>query len=504
MNPLKGTNTKAGDAGKESVSPLPPVPAQPPGQVVAPAPTPIPVPAPPPSRAVPRSGRRPSSGVAAILLIDVFALLLVAASGPVAYRWLDQSHLRQLPASAPANGPSGATPALSYSPGSGSAEPGASSTAGSSGTASPGSSPTFAYGNGTWIRTGPLPQAVWAAASVLMSDGRVMVLGGSSGPSSQEAVATAAIFDPATGRWTVVTPMLQPRTYAMAVTLADGSVLVAGGSRNGQPLDTAERYYPETGTWVAAGRLNLPRTQGTLTVLGDGRVLATGGGIESGPAYTATASAEIYDSVGGGWSLTAPMAVARARHTATLLQDGEVLVVGGATTYHGTAGSVTSTAEIYDPRSSAWRTVARMPKPRYVHAAVALSDGRVLVAGGWYSTSNSDPSHNTAVIYDPTNDRWTATPSMIRGRAQYGLASLPDGRVLAAGGIGPAYKVEATSELYDPTTGAWKSTGNLDVAAMGAAIQALPDGRVLIAGGDLDVSAAKVTAVCEIYAPAPR
>jgi hypothetical protein len=125
------------------------------------------------------------------------------------------------------------------------------------------------------------------------------------------------------------------------------------------------------------------------------------------------------------------------------------------------------------------------------------------VAGGWYATTNSDPSHDTAEIYDPAANRWTATGSMTNARAEYGLVGLPDGRVLAAGGLDPAYKVEASSELYDPTTGAWQPTGTLVVATVWPAIEALPDGRVLVAGG-LDTTASKVNAVCEIYTPSPR
>ena len=189
-------------------------------------------------------------------------------------------------------------------------------------------------------------------------------------------------------------------------------MLVAGGSRNGQPLDTAERYNPATDTWVAAGRLNLPRTQGTLTLLRDGRVLAAGGGVEAGPDWNSTASVELFDPKSGAWTLTAHMSVARARQTATLLADGEVLVAGGATTFHGETGSVTANAELYDPKAGTWRAAAPMSHPRYVHGAALLPDGRVLVAGGWYATSNSDPSHETAEIYDPAANRWTATGSM--------------------------------------------------------------------------------------------
>jgi len=144
-----------------------------------------------------------------------------------------------------------------------------------------------------------------------------------------------------------------------------------------------------------------------------------------------------------------------------------------------------------------------MSEPRYVAGGVLLNDGRVLVAGGWYSTSNSDPSHDTAEIYDPATNRWAATGSLTSGRAEYSLVRLPDGRVLAAGGVDPAYRVQATSELFDPGTGHWQATGSLDVATMWPAAQVLPDGRVLVAGGGLDALADHVTAACEIYAPPP-
>jgi N-acetylneuraminic acid mutarotase len=296
--------------------------------------------------------------------------------------------------------------------------------------------------------------------------------------------------------------MLQRRAYASAVTLNDGSVLVAGGSRNGQPLDTAERYIPDAGTWVAAGRLNLPRTQSELTLLADGRALATGGGIEGGPTWSSTASAEIFDPKTSQWSLVPPMSVARARHTATLLPSGEVLVAGGATTYHLDSGQVTASAELFNPRTNSWRAAAPMSEPRYIDGSVLLHDGRVLVAGGWYAMSNSDPSHETAEIYDPAADRWSATGSMKNARAEYGIAILADGRVLVAGGTDKGYNLLVSTELFDPATGSWTTTGDLHVATMWSAIQTLADGRVLISGGGLDASATTVTAVCEVYTPA--
>lgn len=457
---------------------------------------------PAPSRAGRRAGRRPRSGLGAILLVDALALLLVLASGPAAYLWLDQSHPGPLATTSAPDSSPGQSGGLDLSPSAGgSSGSGASADSGSSASAGP--SPKLIYGDGTWTQTDSLPRARWATASALLPDGRVLVVGGTTGVTSMDAVATATVFDPHTGRWSAVTDMLQARAYPMAITLRDGSVLVAGGSRDTQPLDTAERYHPDNGTWVAAGRLNLPRAHETLTLLDDGRVLAAGGGIEGGPGWTSTASAEIYDPASGVWSLLPPMSVARVHHTATLLPNGEVLIAGGATTYYGEAGSVTASAEIFNPHSNSWLATAPMSHPRYVDGAALLKDGRVLVVGGWYATRSSDPSHETAEIYDPATGHWIAAAPMAHPRAEFGLVALPDGRVLAAGGVDPAYKVQASSELYDPATGLWGTTGALAVATVWPAMQALPDGRVLVAGG-LDSGASKVNAVCELYAPPPR
>jgi N-acetylneuraminic acid mutarotase len=454
-----------------------------------------------------RANRRPrnrplSGGVGAILLIDLLALMIVMASAPAAWLWLDSSRPSPIAAGA------GATPGSqqrSPAPGGSvvpSGGPGASIAAGASNAASSGPSPKLVYGDGTWAAAESLPHAEWGAGSAVLHDGRVLVAGGTFGSSSNSATDSVTIFDPATGHWSAATHMLQPRAYPMAVALADGSVLVAGGSRDLQPLDTAERYYQD-GTWVAAGRLNVPRTQGTLTLLADGRVLAVGGGTEGSPGWASTASAETFDPKTGLWSPAAPMSVSRAFQTATLLGNGDVLVAGGATTYNGTRGTVTNTAEVYTPRSNSWRSASPMSVARYAHAAALLPDGRVLAAGGWSLTTNTDPSLASAEIYDPASDAWTVTGSFNDARGSLAMAGLPDGRLLAVAGVDPAYRVLASTEIYDSKSGTWQMTGRLPVALERPAMGILPDGRVLVAGGAIDAGAAHVTAVCAIYSASP-
>ncbi len=448
---------------------------------------------PPPT--APRLGSA-QHGPSIILAIDALALALVLTTAPAAFIWLDGS--RPSPVSTVMPGPSSVLPSPGVS-----ASPGAATQAPSPAapSATPVPSATLTYGDGTWARLPPMPQSLWGAAAVVLTDGRVLVVGGTSGPSSTSALATAELFDPGSNSWSAAAPMLQARAYPGAVTLADGSVLVIGGSRGGVPLDSAERYYPDTGTWVSAGTMSAPRTQATATVLLDGRVLVLGGGSQGSPGFASTNTAEIFDPGTGAWTPTAPMSVARASQTATLLPDGEVLVTGGATSYHGPRGTVTATAEIYDPKSATWRSAARMSVARYHHMAALLPDGRVLVAGGWALTSNSDKSLATAEIYDPATDTWTATGSMATGRARGNIAALPDGRVLVVDGVDTAYHVMATSELWDPASGRWRLTGRLGTAVMWPVLAVLDDGRVLLAGGALDAGASHETAVSEIFAP---
>lgn len=438
--------------------------------------------------------RPPESGLWPILLIDALALLLVVATAPAAWLWIDSSGPGPLVALASPSQSARQGPALVSS---GPSLPGA----GPSATNSLGSSSRPALGDGSWSRTESLPRGLWGTGSALLRDGRFMVVGGATGSSSNDATAAVNLYDPATGHWSAATQMLQPRAYPMVARLADGSVLVAGGSRNGQPLDTAERYNPSNGTWVAAGRLNLPRTQGNLILLQDGRALATGGGIEGSPSWSSTASVELFDPSKGAWTIGPPMSVSRARHTATLLPGGDVLVAGGASTFHGEVGSVTASAEIYSPRTNSWRAAAPMSIPRYVHQAALLANGRVLVAGGWSATSNADASKASVEIYDPLANRWATAGSLVAARAEFVMVRLLDDRLLAVAGVGRSYRLMDSAEIYDPAIGTWQSTGKLAEAKMWPAAVVLADGRVLLAGGATDVGAYHRTVLSEMYAP---
>ena len=280
--------------------------------------------------------------------------------------------------------------------------------------------------------------------------------------------------------------MAEGRVFFSATTLADGRVLVAGGFANGDgnsPLASAELYDPTTGDWIATGSMTEPRAGHTATLLQDGTVLVAGGG--ASPAE-ATAAAELYDPATGSWHATGTMKHARASHTATLLPDGSVLVAGGGA--GASSAGIEGSAEVYVPAKGTWTTTGDLHDPRTLQSAILLNDGKVLVAGG---QSPQDTALASAELYDSTGRSWAVTAPMATGRAGHVDALLPDGRVLVAGGVSGGFtgnltpgEILSATELYDPSARAWRPRGAWRRGASAFVAASLAGGRVLVAAGD--------------------
>lgn len=301
-----------------------------------------------------------------------------------------------------------------------------------------------------------------------------------------------------TGTWRSVAPMAAARSLHTGVLLTGaacttsapprwcGQVLVAGGRATApentfQTTSSAELFDSGTGTWRGAAAMKWAREGHTATVLPDGRVLVIGGlDLQSFPI----SEAEVYDPGRDTWSSAGYLSgeVGLTGHTATLLGDGRVLVAGG----EGPRGLVgqpcdaqNPSAQVWDPGRNTFFNGPCMTVPRRDHTATRLGDGRVLVAGG------IDPSlktaHTAAEVYLPSGD-WTKTASLRTGRTRHAAALISGGRVLAVGGSTGSAPL-ASAETWDPLTGQWAATGAMTAARDWTRIVSLVDGAVLAAGG---------------------
>lgn len=319
------------------------------------------------------------------------------------------------------------------------------------------------------------------ATATLLPTGDVLVAGG--------GTAAAELYDPSTGRWSPTAAMSTARTNATATLLQDGDVLVAGGCCEvGNPnvsLTSAELYDPSTATWSPTGSMNVARAEDTATLLQNGDVLVAGGecngtnyGCDSGSFLVNLKSAELYDPASGTWTLTGSMKAGRDLQTATLLQNGEVLVAGGFNSCDDDFCSDLSDAELYDPVTGTWLHAPSMSVPREQQTATMLPDGDVLVAGGLSQNGDGfEHALSSAELYDPIARRWFPTGSMNHPRVGQSATLLQEGWVLVTGGG------TATSEVYEPELGLWTPVGDLSTARTDQTATLLGDGDVLVAGG---------------------
>ena len=275
---------------------------------------------------------------------------------------------------------------------------------------------------GKFSPTGSLITGRMGHTATLLADGRVLIAGGSTFKYAANPMVAEMAYRPGTG--------------------GAGSI---GKTMTGPAmLASAELYDPATGKFSATGSMTVGRATHTATLLADGRVLMAGGGNEGSPAG---ASAELYDPKTGRFSRTGSMLVAQYGQNATLLPDGRVLISAG----NDGNGPVYS-LETYDPKTGKFSAAGSVDTTHGFYAVTLLADGRVLIVGGYDTSAPKSAGYLvTCELFDPATGKLSPTGSMSTGRLVGSVTRLLDGRVLVAGGVGGGEPGNLTSaELYQP------------------------------------------------------
>jgi galactose oxidase-like protein/concanavalin A-like lectin/glucanase superfamily protein/Big-like domain-containing protein/Kelch motif protein len=322
----------------------------------------------------------------------------------------------------------------------------------------------------------PVPTAsnIFCAGHALLADGRSVVIGGQLNPCCYVGIVDTNLFDATTRAWNRVADMNFPRWYPTATTLPDGRILaISGWIVPGQLADTPEVYDPARNVWTPlSGATRSNPMYSFMFVLPDGTVLNAGPDpqtrrldvaasrwIDVGDSFISGHSAVMYRpglvmksgthgdpdnrpaAVDGrtvvidmtrpapAWREVAPMAFPRAYHNLTILPDGSVLATGGGTTGAGeNTGAAVREAELWNPETETWRTLAPMARPRLYHSgALLLPDGRVLMAGGnlgYYFEPNAE-LYSPPYLFKGTRPTITGAPATVAYGARFVVAT-PD------------------------------------------------------------------------------
>lgn len=295
----------------------------------------------------------------------------------------------------------------------------------------------------------------------VLHDGRIFVTGW------DDQYFPPEIYDPTSDRWTVLpAPPQNHEAPSVAFLEATKQVLVVGSYTT-----QADLYDLETGTWLPGALLSEERDYPVSVPLLDGRALVVGSGIDESDVVS---TADVFDPKNGTFTPVGSLSALRSGFSATRLLDGRVLIAGGFVDY----ADATTLVEIFDPATGLFEPGAPLLEPRTLQDAVLLPGGQVLIFGGYV-----DPGHiraASAELYDPMTDIWEAVPPMSTPRLFSGSAFMPAlERVVVSGGdLGLG-----TVESFDPVSLTWLEEPSMTTSRFGHRLALLPQGWLMAIGG---------------------
>jgi hypothetical protein len=316
----------------------------------------------------------------------------------------------------------------------------------------------------------------------VLQDGRVLVAGGTTVPdSAMNALASAELYTRMTDSVTSAPGMMSaPRIQNAAVTLVDGKVLVVGGagwsdavSSNNTPSVSADLFDPTSGTFApTAHPLTTARAGIRAALAWDGRVVITSGGDNT---------ADVYDPVADTFT-NVPMLAVHTDGFMVRMRDGRIMIGAGD-------GGQTA-VEIFDPAQNKFFMAPSLNQGRSMLTVHTLPDGRIMVIGG--ASMSAGAVHvplSSIELYDPATNKWTVAPyTLSTGRCWHASALVSDGTVLVMGGynVDNSCMLTAAAQIVDqvdPVAGTVKPFGTLPHPNTEWTAVTLHDGSVLGVGG---------------------
>jgi len=352
---------------------------------------------------------------------------------------------------------------------------------------------------GKFVPTGVMQAARDEHAAALLASGNVLLAGGID--ANRKALDSAEIFD-AHSRKFLPTGKLREARFNHTMTALAGSrgVLVVGGEQEygrADALHSVELFSESDGQFVLVSRLKVPRARHRSVLLADGKVLVTGGSDASAQTLD---SAELFEPTTNSFRLVGRMKSARKDHTATLLGDGRVLIVGGSQTSNQPINGV----ELYDPAKERFEEVCLLKEPRYEHTATLVDGGKVLVVGGRRGQTDADALDSIELVEVDKKCSTAVARLRLPRRVHTAVMLSEDGSkwvLIAGGGVG----APGVTNLCERFVLSWHETredGRLNHDRNNHTATLLADGSVLLAGGH-GRNTGQPLGIAELYVKVP-
>lgn len=333
----------------------------------------------------------------------------------------------------------------------------------------------------TWIEIDSMHEARVGHAMVVLPNSNILVTGGEGGYENSRKVS-CEIYDFNTGKWRYTTSMNVPRVSHNLILLKNGKVLAIGGYRE----KSCELFDPLTETWTLTDSIPTFRFSGqSVTELKDGRILVTGGYkvSEDLTQFEYLPNCEIYNPDTETWESISFLNIGRYNHTSVLLNDGKVLVAGGATQITGSSRE----CEIFNPESNSWLLTTSMNEGRSRLSSILLPNGNVLISGGDSVGVGVIPVKNSCEIFNTNSSEWSYAKSMLDRRSGHVIYfNTLLNQLLIFGGAAFQDTDEDTWEIYDPIDLSPVKKGVFPVKKVNGASNSikLNDERIALIGGE--------------------